>query len=132
MYATGRSPRPLTERTGATTPSAILSLFASMHESAFGVRREKAALSSGCKPQPATAPAGNNRSSHGGNEVAVVNDTDINRRTTVLARTAKGLSRRIEAVDDESASHPTAAIRLRCNIRRSGPHNRTHAMQQNR
>src|SRR5258706_15295833 len=38
--------------------------------SARGVRREKAALSSGCKSHPATAPAGSNRSSHGGNEVA--------------------------------------------------------------
>ena len=38
--------------------------------SASPVRREKAALSSGCKPHPATAPAGSNRSSHGGNEVA--------------------------------------------------------------
>ena len=38
--------------------------------SALGVRREKAALSSGCKPHPANAPAGSNRSSHGGNEVA--------------------------------------------------------------
>jgi hypothetical protein len=38
--------------------------------SSKGVRREKAALSSGCKSHPATAPAGNNRSSHGGNEVA--------------------------------------------------------------
>ncbi|HWJ17633.1 MAG TPA: hypothetical protein VNR65_02790, partial [Geobacterales bacterium] len=38
--------------------------------SGMGVRREKAALSSGCKPHPATAPAGSNRSSHGGNEVA--------------------------------------------------------------
>ena len=38
--------------------------------SGFGVRREKAALSSGCKAHPATAPAGSNRSSHGGNEVA--------------------------------------------------------------
>jgi hypothetical protein len=35
-----------------------------------GVRRDKAALSSGCEPRPATAPAGSNRSSHGGNEVA--------------------------------------------------------------
>jgi hypothetical protein len=35
--------------------------------SAFGVRRAKAAFSSGCKPHPATAPAGSNRSSHGGN-----------------------------------------------------------------
>src|SRR5229473_1518736 len=38
--------------------------------SVMGVRRAKAALSSGCKPHPATAPAGSNRSSHGGNEVA--------------------------------------------------------------
>ncbi|MEM5331088.1 hypothetical protein VSR34_31515, partial [Paraburkholderia sp. JHI2823] len=37
---------------------------------ALGVRREKVALSSGCKPRPATAPAGSNRSSYGGNEVA--------------------------------------------------------------
>ena len=29
---------------------------------AFGVRRAKAALSSGCKPHPAIAPAGSNRS----------------------------------------------------------------------
>ncbi len=38
--------------------------------SAMGVRRDKAALSSGCKCHPATAPAGSNRSSYGGNEVA--------------------------------------------------------------
>ena len=36
--------------------------------SASPVRRDKAALSSGCKPHPAAAPAGSNRSSHGGNE----------------------------------------------------------------
>jgi hypothetical protein len=36
----------------------------------MGVRRDKAALSSGCEPHPATAPAESNRSSHGGNEVA--------------------------------------------------------------
>ena len=38
--------------------------------SVLGVRRDKAALSSGCKSHPATAPAGSNRSSYGGNEVA--------------------------------------------------------------
>src|SRR5271163_3950713 len=38
--------------------------------SAQRVRREKAALSSGCKAHPANAPAGSNRSSHGGNEMA--------------------------------------------------------------
>jgi hypothetical protein len=35
-----------------------------------GVRREKAALSSGCKSHPATAPAGSNRSRHGGDEMS--------------------------------------------------------------
>src|ERR1700738_1978091 len=39
-------------------------------QSALGVRRVKAALSSGCKSHPATAPAGSNRSSHGGDEMA--------------------------------------------------------------
>ena len=38
--------------------------------SVAGVRRVKAALSSGCKSHPATAPAGSNRSSYGGNEMA--------------------------------------------------------------
>jgi len=37
----------------------------------MGVRRGKVAFFSGCKSHPATiAPAGSNRSSHGGNEVA--------------------------------------------------------------
>jgi hypothetical protein len=38
--------------------------------SAFGVRRDKAALSSGCKSHPANAPAGSSRSSYGGDEIA--------------------------------------------------------------
>src|SRR5580704_14713447 len=38
--------------------------------SAVGVRREKAALSIGCKSHPATAPAGSNRSRHGGDEMS--------------------------------------------------------------
>ena len=38
--------------------------------SAWGVRREKAALSSGCKSHPAIAPAGSSRSSYGGDEIA--------------------------------------------------------------
>jgi len=41
------------------------------------VRRAKAALSSGCKSHPATAPAGSNRSSHGGNEVAEAFDLRV-------------------------------------------------------
>jgi hypothetical protein len=38
--------------------------------SASRVRCDKAALSSGCKPHRATAPAGSNRSGHGGDEMA--------------------------------------------------------------
>jgi hypothetical protein len=38
--------------------------------SGLGVRRGKAALSSGCKTHPAIAPAGSNRSSYGGDEIA--------------------------------------------------------------
>jgi hypothetical protein len=34
------------------------------------ISRDKAALSGGRKPHPATAPVGSNRSSHGGNEMA--------------------------------------------------------------
>ncbi len=45
--------------------------------SASGVRRDKAAFSSGCKPHPATAPAGSNRSSHGGNEVAEASEAVV-------------------------------------------------------
>jgi hypothetical protein len=33
------------------------------------VRRDKAALSCGCKSHPAIAPAGSNRSNYGGNEM---------------------------------------------------------------
>ena len=36
----------------------------------MGVRRDKAVLSSGCKSHPANAPAGSNRSSYGGDEIA--------------------------------------------------------------
>ena len=36
----------------------------------LGVRRGKAALSSGCKSHPANAPAGSSRSSYGGDEIA--------------------------------------------------------------
>ncbi len=36
----------------------------------IGVRRAKAAFSSGCESHPASAPAGSNRSGHGGDEMA--------------------------------------------------------------
>ncbi len=38
--------------------------------SELGVRRAKAAFFSGCKSHPAIAPAGSNRNSHGGDEMA--------------------------------------------------------------
>jgi len=38
--------------------------------SRMGVRRDKAALSSGCESHPANAPAESSRSSYGGDEIA--------------------------------------------------------------
>jgi hypothetical protein len=46
----------------------------------LGVRREKAALSSGCKPHPANAPAGSDRSRQGGNELAEAFDDRVTYR----------------------------------------------------
>jgi hypothetical protein len=52
-----------------------------MHRrSAIGVRREKAALSSGCKSHPVTAPTGSSRSSYGGDEIAEA----FGKRVTIL------------------------------------------------
>src|ERR1700746_465576 len=48
----------------------LVQLFVCNAMTVVGVRRAKAALSSGCKPHPATAPAGSNRSSYGGDEIA--------------------------------------------------------------
>ena len=62
-----------------------------MHEFAFCVRREKAALSSGCKAHPATAPAGSNRSSHGGNE-------DLGAKLDAICRKIKNDEDRREAM----------------------------------
>ena len=57
-------PRPATR----VNPSNVR--FFTARQAATGVRRDKAALSSGCEPHPANAPAGSNRSSYGGNEMA--------------------------------------------------------------
>jgi hypothetical protein len=54
----------------ATNSGLVQCRIASDRLSVVGVRRDKAALSSGCKSHPANAPAGSNRSSYGGNEVA--------------------------------------------------------------
>ena len=58
-------PLPHTHPEGRFDPFAKPSRMA-----AICVPREKAALSSGCKSHPANAPAGSNRSSHGGDEMA--------------------------------------------------------------
>jgi hypothetical protein len=50
------------------TTSDLLSTLMPMSE--LGVRRDKAALSSGCESHPANAPAGSSRSSYGGDEIA--------------------------------------------------------------
>src|SRR6202035_6107495 len=56
---------------------------------AVGVRRDKAALSSWCKPHPTTAPAGSNRSRHGGDEMseAFGSGSRIGDRASVQAAT---------------------------------------------
>jgi hypothetical protein len=66
-------------------------------ESALGVRREKAALSSGCESHPATAPAGSNRSSYGGDEVAEA----FGKRVTKYGDSASVMPKIVdETVDD--------------------------------
>jgi hypothetical protein len=58
-------------KAGLSLPQPISTIFGlQWRKSAQGVRREKAALSSGCKAHPATAPAGSNRSRHGGDEMS--------------------------------------------------------------
>ena len=59
------------DKNGPARPNATMTRSPSRRRmAAFCVRRDKAALSSGCKSQPANAPAGSNRSSHGGDEMA--------------------------------------------------------------
>jgi len=60
-----RSARDKALRVHSKPAIAVLALM-----SGLGVRRDKAALSSGCKSHPANAPAGSSRSSYGGDEIA--------------------------------------------------------------
>ena len=48
----------------------VLTIWMMVATSGLGVRRDKAALYSGCKSHPANAPAGSSRSSYGGDEIA--------------------------------------------------------------
>jgi hypothetical protein len=74
---------------------------------AFCVRREKAALSSGCKSHPANAPAGSNRSSHGGDEMATISTTSNSSRRNFIQ--GSGARARI---GDRSESLRTATTKL--------------------
>src|ERR1700690_3424548 len=71
------------------------------------VRRDKAALSSGCKPHPANAPAGSNRSSYGGNEV----DEPFGKRVTNWGRREcagrNASERRASLEKDNAQADPT-------------------------
>ncbi len=65
----------------------------------MGVRRGKAAFFSGCKSHPATiAPAGSNRSSHGGDEMAEV----LPRITRELAQLPQNPFRRQQNISDQA------------------------------
>jgi hypothetical protein len=63
----GSVARPLTF-TGRLRRYVIDAMWRGM--TAMGVRRENAALSSGCKSHPVIAPTGSSRSGYGGNEIA--------------------------------------------------------------
>ena len=78
---------------------------------AICVRREKAALSSGCKSHPANAPAGSNRSSHRGNEMA--EGTSVQDRRRTLRRTWRlgNLSTPNEVQKLPMASHAKDGVR---------------------
>jgi hypothetical protein len=49
---------------GSMSPDTSLNVSGLTRPRVCNVRRDKAALSSGCKPHPANAPAGSNRSRH--------------------------------------------------------------------
>jgi hypothetical protein len=66
--------RPIESLTPSNSRHELIALanvrYRGSQKTATGVRRAKAALSSGCESHPANAPAGSNRSSCGGNETA--------------------------------------------------------------
>ena len=74
------------------------------------VRREKAALSSGCKSHPANAPAGSNRSSHGGDEMAEVSSVWLvtYKGDGASVRAATLSERRASLEKDDVQTDPTA------------------------
>src|SRR5260370_27619991 len=94
--------------------------FPTRRSSAIGVRRAKAALSSGCKPHPAIAPAGSNRSSHGGNEVAENQEEQVHGQEEDASQApcskAEGNPRRDEAPHACSAVGVHLGVRIRPNL----------------
>src|SRR5580700_2623168 len=75
-----------------------------------GVRRGKAALSSGCKAHPAIAPAGSNRSSYGGDEIAEAFGMRVTnwRQRECAGRNAS--ERRASLEKDNAQADPTTAL----------------------
>jgi hypothetical protein len=61
---------------------------------AMGVRRENAALSSGCKSHPVIAPTGSSRSGYGGNEIAEA----FGKLVTIYGDSADMLGQEVAAV----------------------------------
>ena len=74
------------------------------------MRREKAALSSGCKAHPATAPAGSNRSSHGGNEMAEAFDSGSRYKVTARECAGRNASERRASLEKDNAQADPTAI----------------------
>jgi hypothetical protein len=72
-----------------------------------GVRREKAALSSGCKPHPANAPAGSDRSRQGGNELAEAFDYRVTNWWQSECAGRNLNERRASLENDDAQADPT-------------------------
>ena len=69
-----------------------------------GVRRDKAALSSGCKSHPANAPAGSSRSSYGGDKIAEAFGTRVMNWCECAGRNAS--ERRASLEKDNAQADP--------------------------
>src|SRR4029077_12583001 len=75
--------------------------------SVVGVRRDKAALSSGCKSHPANAPAGSSRSSYGGDEIAEAFGMRVTTRRRRRCAGRNASERRASLEKDDAQADPT-------------------------
>lgn len=74
---------------------------------AAGVRREKAALSDGCKPRPAPAPAESNRSNYGGNEMVEAFGYPPSRPVAPSAHPPRQWVERVRSLLSSAVGRPT-------------------------